>query len=68
MPELDLWYVSSVSSITAGVCPALVGTDSAGPWRRAEEHLQRRQLPVTRLTGLAIDRPVPADPIACDEP
>ena len=29
--QLDLWYVSSVSSTTAGVCPALVGTDAQSP-------------------------------------
>jgi type IV pilus assembly protein PilA len=26
--QLDLWYLSGVSSITAGICPALVGPDS----------------------------------------
>ena len=25
--QLDLWYLSSVSSVTAGICPALVGVD-----------------------------------------
>jgi type IV pilus assembly protein PilA len=30
-PDLDLWYISSVSSITAGVCPALVGIDRQAP-------------------------------------
>lgn len=25
--QLDLWYLSSVSSTTAGICPTLVGTD-----------------------------------------
>ena len=29
--QLDLWYVSSVSSITPGVCPALVGLDTQAP-------------------------------------
>ena len=29
--QLDLWYVSSVSSTTAGVCPALVGVDGQVP-------------------------------------
>ena len=29
--QLDLWYVSSVSSTTPGVCPALVGVDSQVP-------------------------------------
>jgi type IV pilus assembly protein PilA len=29
--NLDLWYVSSVSSTTAGICPALVGTDRQVP-------------------------------------
>ena len=29
--QLDLWYVSSVASTTAGVCPALVGPDSQAP-------------------------------------
>ncbi len=29
--QLDLWYVSSVSSTTAGVCPALVGLDTQVP-------------------------------------
>ena len=29
--NLDLWYVSSVSSITAGVCPALAGIDQNAP-------------------------------------
>jgi len=29
--QLDLWYVSGVSSTTAGVCPALVGLDSQVP-------------------------------------
>jgi type IV pilus assembly protein PilA len=26
--QLDLWYVSSVSSTTAGICPPLIGTDA----------------------------------------
>jgi type IV pilus assembly protein PilA len=30
-PDLDLWYVSSLSSITTGVCPALVGIDRQAP-------------------------------------
>ena len=29
--NLDLWYVSSVSSVTAGVCPVLAGIDSNAP-------------------------------------
>jgi len=29
--QLDLWYVSGVSSTTPGVCPALVGADSQVP-------------------------------------
>jgi type IV pilus assembly protein PilA len=29
--NLDLWYISSVSSTTAGVCPALVGVDQNSP-------------------------------------
>jgi type IV pilus assembly protein PilA len=29
--QLDLWYLSSVASTTAGVCPVLVGTDSQSP-------------------------------------
>jgi hypothetical protein len=37
-PDLDLWYVSSVASITTGVCPALVGVDQQAPGRG-----QRRQ-------------------------
>ena len=30
-PQLDLWYVASVSSTTAGVCPLLAGTDGQVP-------------------------------------
>ncbi|MGZ6099440.1 MAG: type IV pilin protein, partial [Myxococcaceae bacterium] len=30
-PDLDLWYISSVASITAGVCPALAGIDQQVP-------------------------------------
>ena len=29
--NLDLWYISSVSSTTAGLCPALVGIDQNAP-------------------------------------
>lgn len=29
--NLDLWYVSSVSSTTSGVCPLLVGTEKQVP-------------------------------------
>ena len=29
--QLDLWYLSSVSSTTAGVCPVLVGVDGQVP-------------------------------------
>ena len=29
--NLDLWYVSSVPSITAGICPVLAGTDQNAP-------------------------------------
>ena len=29
--NLDLWYVSSVPSITTGVCPVLAGTDQNAP-------------------------------------
>ena len=29
--NLDLWYVSSVSSTTAGLCPVLAGTDQNAP-------------------------------------
>ena len=29
--NLDLWYVSSVPSVTAGVCPVLAGTDMNAP-------------------------------------
>ena len=30
-PDLDLWYVSSVASITTGVCPIFVGVDQQVP-------------------------------------
>ena len=30
-PMLDLWYLASVSSTTAGVCPLLAGTDTQVP-------------------------------------
>jgi hypothetical protein len=29
--QVDLWYLSSVSSVTAGICPALVGVDGQVP-------------------------------------
>ncbi len=29
--NVDLWYISSVSSTTPGVCPALVGIDMNSP-------------------------------------
>ncbi len=29
--QLDLWYVSSVASTTAGICPVLAGTDQNAP-------------------------------------
>ncbi len=36
--NLDLWYVSSVASTNAGVCPALVGIDQNAPGGEPKSH------------------------------
>ena len=35
-PDLDLWYVSGVSSLTTGVCPVLLGLDQQVPGGEAK--------------------------------